>query len=54
MIKEVPNRLGVAYTTLKNYAKSPGLASLDVTSLHELARMFDVIISNLHEIVQEQ
>jgi transcriptional regulator with XRE-family HTH domain len=52
-LKEVSDRSGVPYTTLKNYAKSSGLATVDVTSLHKLARTFDVSIEDLYEIVQE-
>ncbi|MCA1993707.1 MAG: helix-turn-helix domain-containing protein [Coleofasciculus sp. S288] len=52
-LKEVSERSGVPYTTLQNYAKSPGLVSVDVTSLHKLARTFDVLIEDLYEIVQE-
>lgn len=52
-LKETSDRSGVAYTTLKTYAKSPGLASVDITSLHKLARTFDVMIEDLYEIVQE-
>ena len=52
-LKEVSDRSGVPYTTLKNYAKSAGLATVDVTSLHKLARTFDVLIEDLYEIVQE-
>ncbi len=52
-LKEVSDRSGIAYTTLKNYAKSPGLASVDVTSLHKLARIFDVMIEDLYEIIKE-
>lgn len=52
-LKEVSERSGIAYTTLKNYAKSPGLATVDVTSLHKLARTFDVLIEDLYEVVQE-
>jgi len=52
-LKEVSDRTGIAYTTLKNYAKSPGLATVDVTSLQKLARTFDVLIEDLFEVVQE-
>lgn len=52
-LKEVSDRSGIAYTTLKNYAKSPGLASVDVTSLHKLARVFEVMIEDLYEVVEE-
>lgn len=52
-LKEVSERAGIAYTTLKNYAKSPGLATVDVTSLQKLARTFDVLIEDLFEVVEE-
>ena len=52
-LKEVSERTGIAYTTLKNYAKSPGLATVDVTSLQKLARAFDVLIEDLFEVVKE-
>lgn len=52
-MKEVSERSGIAYTTLKNYAKSPGLATVDVTSLQKLARTFDVLIEDLFEVVKE-
>ncbi|MGB5959456.1 MAG: helix-turn-helix transcriptional regulator [Coleofasciculaceae cyanobacterium] len=52
-LKETSDRSGVPYTTLKNYAKSPGLASVDITSLHKLARTFDVMVEDLYEIVKE-
>lgn len=52
-IKEVSERSGIPYTTVKNYAKSPGLATIDVTSLQKLARTFDVLMEDLFEVVQE-
>lgn len=52
-IKEVSDRSGVHYSTLKNYARSPGLATVDLTALCKLARTFDVLLEDLFEIVQE-
>ncbi len=52
-IEEVSERSGIAYTTEKNYAKSQGLAIIDVTSLQKLAQTFDVMIEDLFEVVQE-
>jgi putative transcriptional regulator len=52
-IKEVSERSGVVYSTLRTYARSSGLATVDVTALHKLARTFDVLIEDLYEIVQE-
>lgn len=52
-LKEVSERSGVGYSALKVYARSPGLATVDVTALHKLARTFDVLIEDLYEIVKE-
>ncbi|MEG4515894.1 MULTISPECIES: helix-turn-helix transcriptional regulator [unclassified Microcoleus] len=52
-LKEVSDRSGVVYSSLRTYARSPGLATIDVTALHKLARTFDVMIEDLYEIVQE-
>ncbi|HEY9876008.1 MAG TPA: helix-turn-helix transcriptional regulator [Candidatus Obscuribacterales bacterium] len=52
-LKEVSDRSGVGYSALKVYARSPGLATVDVTALHKLARTFDVLIEDLYEVVQE-
>ena len=52
-LKEVSERSGVVYSKLRTYARSPGLATVDVTALHKLARTFDLSIEDLYEIVQE-
>jgi transcriptional regulator with XRE-family HTH domain len=52
-LKEVSERSGIAYTTLKNYAKSPGLATVDVTALQKLARTFEVLIEDLYYVVED-
>lgn len=52
-LKEVSERSGVGYSALKVYARSSGLATVDVTALHKLARTFNVLIEDLYEIVQE-
>ncbi|MGB5961884.1 MAG: helix-turn-helix transcriptional regulator [Coleofasciculaceae cyanobacterium] len=52
-LTEVSKRSGVGYSALRNYARSPGLASVDVTALHKLARTFDVMVEDLYEIVKE-
>ncbi len=52
-LTEVSRRSGVGYSALRNYASSPGLASVDVTALHKLARTFDVLIEDLYEVVKE-
>ena len=52
-LKEVSERSGVVYSKLRTYARSPGLATVDVKALQKLARTFDVSIEDLYEIVQE-
>jgi transcriptional regulator with XRE-family HTH domain len=52
-IKEVSERSGVVYSTLRTYARSPGLATVDVTALQKLARTFDVMMEDLIEVVEE-
>lgn len=52
-IKEVAERSGVHYSTLRTYARSPGMATVDATALLKLARTFDVLIEDLIEVVEE-
>jgi putative transcriptional regulator len=52
-LKEVAERSGVNYSTLKTYARSPKIATADVTALIKLARTFDVMIEDLIEVVEE-
>jgi hypothetical protein len=40
-------------STLRTYARSPGLATVDVTALQKLARTFDVMMEDLIEVVEE-
>ena len=52
-LKEVSERSGIPYSTIKNYAQSPGLAMVDYTALQKLARVFDVMIEDLVEVLEE-
>ncbi|MBD0261577.1 MAG: helix-turn-helix transcriptional regulator [Hassallia sp. WJT32-NPBG1] len=52
-IKEVSDRSGVVYSTLRTYARSPGLETVDFTAIQKLARTFDVMIEDLVEVVRE-
>lgn len=52
-LKEVSDRSGVVYSTLRTYARSPGLATIDFTALQKLARTFDVMVEDLVEVIQE-
>ncbi|NDJ19363.1 helix-turn-helix domain-containing protein [Myxacorys almedinensis] len=52
-IKEVSERSGVNYSTLKTYARSPGIATADITALIKLTRAFEVSIEDLVEVIEE-
>ena len=52
-LKEVASRSGVNYSTLKTYARSSGMATVDATALIKLARVFDVTLEDLIEVVKE-
>ena len=52
-LKEVSERSGVGYSAIKTYARSSGMATVDVTALQKLARTFDVMIEDLIEVVEE-
>jgi DNA-binding Xre family transcriptional regulator len=51
--KEVSERSGVIYNTVKHYARCPGMSTVDFISLQKLARTFDVMIEEMVEIVEE-
>ncbi|MEG3910676.1 helix-turn-helix transcriptional regulator [Microcoleus sp. w1-18aA5] len=50
---EVATRSGVHYSTLKSYARSPGMAMADIGALLKLARTFDVSIAELFDFVEQ-
>ncbi len=52
-LKEVSDRSGVPYSTIKTYAVSSGMAMADLTALRKLARTFDVLIEELFEVVED-
>ena len=52
-IKEVSERSGVVYSTLRTYARSPGMAVVDPTALIKLAKVFEVTIEALIEVIEE-
>jgi putative transcriptional regulator len=49
-LKEVSDRSGVPYGTVKTYARSPGMAMADLIALVKLAR---TLIEDLFEVVEE-
>jgi transcriptional regulator with XRE-family HTH domain len=46
-LTEVATRSGVHYSTLKSYARSPGMAMADIGALLKLAPTLDVLIAEL-------
>ncbi|MGB7440275.1 MAG: helix-turn-helix transcriptional regulator [Coleofasciculaceae cyanobacterium] len=52
-LKEVSSRSGIPYSTVKNYAQVPSLTTVDYTALRKLARIFDVMIEDVVEVLEE-
>ncbi|WP_445240175.1 helix-turn-helix domain-containing protein [Microcoleus vaginatus] len=52
-LTEVATRSGVHYSTLKSYARSPGMAMADIGALLKLARTFEVSIEKLLDFVKQ-
>lgn len=52
-LKEVSQRSGIPYSSIKKYAQTPSLATVDYTALLKLARVFDVMIEDLVEVLEE-
>ena len=52
-LTEVATRSGVHYSTLKSYARSPGMAMADIGTLLKLTRTFDVSIEELLDFVEQ-
>jgi len=51
-LKEVSERSGMPYATVKKYAQAT-LATVDYTALQKLARIFDIAVEDLIEVVEE-
>jgi transcriptional regulator with XRE-family HTH domain len=52
-MKEVAERSGLVYSTIRHYARSPGMATVDLVAITKLARTFDVMVEDLVEVVKE-
>ena len=52
-IKEVSDRSGVPYGTVKTYMRIPQRSTVDLTALQKLARTFDVLMEDLFEVVKD-
>ncbi|MFM6206446.1 helix-turn-helix domain-containing protein [Planktothrix sp.] len=52
-LKEVSERSGVIYSTVRSYARRSGMAMVDFTALQKLARTFDVMIEEVVEVLED-
>ena len=52
-LKEVAERSGVHYSTIKTYARLPERATVDLSALCKLAQTFDVLMEDLFEVVKK-
>ncbi|MBD2080913.1 helix-turn-helix transcriptional regulator [Leptolyngbya sp. FACHB-17] len=52
-VKEVSERSGVHYSTLKTYARSEEMTMADVVALIRIARVLSVTVEELVEIIEE-
>jgi putative transcriptional regulator len=50
---DVSERSGVNYNTVKSYARSEGMATVDVVALIKIARVFEVPVEELVEVLED-
>jgi putative transcriptional regulator len=52
-LKEVAERAGLNYSTVKTYVQRDAMAMTDYTAIRRLARAFEVTIEGLVEVLEE-
>ena len=52
-LKEIAERSELPYSTVATYANSPGMVIVNLVSVQKLARVLNVAIEDLIEIVEE-
>ncbi|WP_426777733.1 helix-turn-helix domain-containing protein [Lusitaniella coriacea] len=52
-LKEVANRSGVNYNTVKSYVRRDSLNTVDLSAVYNIARAFDVALEELIEVIEE-
>ncbi|QLE59222.1 helix-turn-helix domain-containing protein [Nostoc sp. TCL26-01] len=52
-LKEVADRSGVNYNTVKSYVQRDVLNTVDLSAVYKIARTFEVPIEDLIEVVEE-
>jgi len=52
-LKDLADLSEVPYSTVRHYARSEGLATVDITSIQKIARTLEVFIEELMDVVKE-
>lgn len=52
-LKEVADRYGVNYNTVKSYVQRDVLNTVDLSAIYKIARTFEVTIEELMEMIEE-
>jgi putative transcriptional regulator len=52
-LKDLAERANLPYSTVSTYANSSGMVMVNLLSLIKIARVFDVSIENLVEVLEE-
>lgn len=52
-IKEIAERAGVNYNTVKSYARLPAVNTADLSALYKIAKAFDIAIEDLIEVLED-
>lgn len=52
-LKEVSERSELPYSTVATYANSPGMVMVNLLSVRKIARVFDVSIEELVEVLED-
>ncbi|HEY9880216.1 MAG TPA: helix-turn-helix transcriptional regulator [Leptolyngbyaceae cyanobacterium] len=52
-IKEIADRAGVNYNTVKSYARLPAVNTADLSALYKIAKAFDLTLEDLFEVIEE-
>jgi putative transcriptional regulator len=52
-LKEVADRSGVNYNTVKSYVQRDVLNTVDLSAVYKIARTFEVTIEDLMELLEE-
>lgn len=52
-IKDVADRSGVNYNTVKSYIQRDALNTVDLSAVYKIARAFEVTLEDLVEVLEE-